>query len=49
MDREVLNGLVPVKKLKLIQAWIILHEEELYKAWNNTVKRLPFGDIKPLN
>ena len=49
IDGEVLNGSIPVKKLKLIQAWIILHEEELYKAWNNAVRGLPFDDIKPLD
>jgi len=49
MDGEVLSGSIPVKKLKLIQAWIILHEEELYKAWNNAVRGLPFDDIKPLD
>lgn len=49
IDGEVLSGSIPVKKLKLIQAWIILHEEELYKAWNNAVRGLPFDDIKPLD
>ena len=49
IDGEVLSGSIPVKKLKLIQAWIILHEEELYKAWNNAVRGLTFDDIKPLD
>lgn len=49
IDGEVLSGSIPVKKLKLIQAWIILHEEELYKAWNNAVRGLPFDNIKPLD
>lgn len=49
IDGEVLSGSIPVKKLKLLQAWIILHEEELYKAWNNAVRGLPFDDIKPLD
>lgn len=38
MDGELLSGSLPVKKLKLLQAWMILHEDELYKAWNNTIK-----------
>lgn len=49
IDGEVLSGSIPVKKLKLIQAWITLHEEELYKAWNNAVRGLPFDNIKPLD
>ena len=48
IDGELLSGSLPVKKLKLIQAWLILHEDELYKAWNNAVQGLPFDEIKPL-
>ena len=48
IDGELLSGSLPIKKLKLIQAWMILHEDELYKAWNNAVKGEPFEDIKPL-
>lgn len=49
LDGELLSGSIPLKKLKLLQAWMILHEEELYKAWNNAVQGLPFEDIKPLD
>lgn len=49
IDGELLGGSLPVKKLKLIQAWLILHEEELYSAWNNAIKGIPFESIKPLN
>jgi hypothetical protein len=48
IDGELLSGSLPIKKLKLIQAWIILHEDELYAAWNNAVKGEPFGGIDPL-
>ena len=48
IDGELLSGSLPVKKLRLIQAWMILHEEELYNAWNNAVKGIPFDNIKPL-
>ena len=49
LDGELLSGSIPLKKLKLLQAWMILHEDELYKAWNNAVQGLPFEDIKPLD
>lgn len=26
-----------------------LHEDELYKAWNNAVRGIPFDNIKPLD
>ena len=48
IDGELLSGALPTKKLKLVQAWMILHEEELYEAWNNAVQGNPFNEIKPL-
>ena len=48
IDGELLVGSLPVKQLKLIQAWAIIHEEELYRAWNLAVKGEPFGRIEPL-
>ena len=48
IDGELLSGSLPIKKLKLLQAWMILHEDELYKAWNNVVQGIPFDNIKPL-
>jgi len=48
IDGELLEGTLPVKKLKILNAWLILHEEELYNAWNKAVKNEPFGIIEPL-
>ena len=48
IDGELLSGSLPIKKLKLLQAWMILHEEELYDAWNKAVQGIPFDSIKPL-
>ena len=48
IDGELLSGSLPVKKLKLLQAWMILHEDELYAAWNNAVMGKTFDTIKPL-
>lgn len=48
IDGELISGSLPIKKLKLLQAWMILHEDELYKAWNNAVQGNPFDSIKPL-
>ena len=48
IDGELLNGALPPKKLKLVQAWMILHEDELYEAWNNAVQGNLFNEIKPL-
>lgn len=48
IDGELLAGSLPVKQLKLVEAWAAIHEEELYAAWNKAVKNEPFGKIKPL-
>ena len=32
VDGELLAGSLPVKQLKLVQAWAVIHEEELYVA-----------------
>lgn len=48
IDGELLSGSLPLKKLRLIQAWLILHEDELYMAWNNAVRGQEFNSIEPL-
>jgi hypothetical protein len=48
IDGELLAGSLPVKQLKLLQAWLIIHEEELYAAWNMAVRNEPFTKIEPL-
>ena len=48
IDGELLAGSLPVKQLKLVQAWAAIHEDELYAAWNNAVRNIPFKKIKPL-
>ena len=48
IDGELIAGSLPVKQLKLVQAWAAIHEEELYAAWNKAVKSEPFGKIDPL-
>ncbi len=48
VDGEMLAGSLPIKQLKLVQAWAAIHEDELYKAWNSAVRNEPFGKIEPL-
>ncbi len=48
IDGELIAGSMPVKQLKLVQAWLVIHENELYEAWNNAVRGIPFGKIEPL-
>ena len=48
IDGELLAGSLPVKQLRMVQAWAAIHEDELYKAWNNAVRNMPFDRIEPL-
>ncbi len=48
VDGELIAGRLPVKQLKLVQAWAAIHEDELYAAWNKAVQSIPFDKIEPL-
>ena len=48
VDGELLAGSLPVKQLRLVQAWAAIHEEELYAAWIKAVRGMPIGKIDPL-
>ena len=48
IDGELLAGSLPVKQLKLVLAWLTIHEDELYAAWNKAVRNEPFERIEPL-
>lgn len=42
---SLLNGDLPISKLKLVQAWAEIHKEELLEMWNTK----EFQKIKPLS
>jgi Domain of unknown function (DUF4160) len=46
---DLLAGDLPLKKMKLMQAWITLHEEELMQDWALAVEGKPVFSIQPLN
>ena len=47
-DGEVLNGTMPKKQLKLIQAWCAIHEESLVANWNLLIEKGQSFKIEPL-
>ena len=47
-EGKVLAGELPPGKLRLIQAWITIHEEELMADWALAVKGEPLFRIDPL-
>lgn len=47
-DGEVLDGALPPKQLKMVQAWIEIHKEDLFVNWDLAVNgEAPFR-IAPL-
>lgn len=44
---KVLAGKIDRKSQKIINAWIILHKEELWDRWNKAVSGKNFGKIPP--
>lgn len=47
-DGELIEGSLPTKKLRLIQAWVAIHEDELMADWALAVKGEPVFKIEPL-
>nr|VFJ93281.1 MAG: protein of unknown function (DUF4160) [Candidatus Kentron sp. LFY] len=47
-DGAILSGALPVSKLKLVQAWIEIHKEDLLANWKLAVAGEPVFKIKPL-
>jgi hypothetical protein len=47
-DGEVLSGSLPPSKMKLVQAWIEIHKEDLMADWKLAVAGEPVFKIDPL-
>ncbi len=47
-DGNLLEGDIPPKKLRMVQAWIAIHEDELMADWSLAVSGQPVFPIDPL-
>ena len=47
-DGEMISGDLPPKKIVLVKAWIVLHEEELMANWELSISEKNIFQIKPL-
>ena len=47
-DGDVIEGSLRSNKLKLVQAWIEIHQEELMADWELAVNGYPIFKIEPL-
>ena len=48
IDGELLAGSLPAKQMRILSAWLAIHEDELYAAWNRAVRGEAPGKIQPL-
>lgn len=48
LDGDMIEGKLPKKQRKLIEAWIYIHEEELNSLWNIMQEQGEFFKIEPL-
>lgn len=48
LDGNMLEGKLPKKQRKLIEAWIYIHEDELRSLWNIMQEQGEFFKIEPL-
>lgn len=48
LEGEILEGNLPKNKQKLLEAWIVLHEEELKANWEILLEGNEFFRIEPL-
>ena len=47
-DGEILSGSLPAKKVQLVKAWIIMHEEDLMANWDLATSERNIFKIEPL-
>jgi len=47
-EGDILAGDIPAKKLKLVRAWIEIHQEDLLANWELAVNGKPVFTIEPL-
>ena len=47
-DGEILEGELPRNKMKLVQAWIEIHQDDLMADWELAVNGQPVYKIDPL-
>lgn len=45
---DVLEGSLPENKMKLVQAWLEIHRDEIMADWRLAVRGIPIERVKPL-
>ena len=48
INGKIIEGNLPVKQKKMVEAWIAIHEEELRSLWKKMSEKGEYFKIKPL-
>ena len=48
LDGTVLEGKMPSKQMKMLLAWLVIHEDELIANWELLCNNEPYFKIEPL-
>ena len=48
LEGEILEGELKTEKVKLVQAWMLIHQEELIANWDLAIAGEPVFKIEPL-
>lgn len=48
IDGELISGFIPARARKLVEAWIVIHEDELLSNWERLSLGEPANKIAPL-
>ena len=48
LNGDVKTSKMPIKQIKLIDAWAEIHQDELLEAWNLAMSGKPLFKIEPL-
>ena len=43
MRLQSLLSKIPLKQYRMLAGWMAIHEDELYEAWNQAVRNIPFN------
>jgi len=48
LDGKIIGGNIPIKQKKMVEAWIIIHEQELRALWRIMKENGEYFKIEPL-
>lgn len=48
LDGDLIEGFIPRKQKRMVQGWVVLHEDEIYENWKTLQADGSYKKIAPL-